>query len=199
MCREISYLVATGWLSVDFLTTPIVEVDDTGWKTLALHTSLNQTLSAGQLTNFTWSERRKRNILGQPPWSVPEVRICKNSVAAFVWGWHSIDEFGQDRGACSGHFSGGEVAWELSEELERLEWADSKSISALDWSNRLTLNLYCKLALSNPFSEWFRSGSVQSDGGQRGPYYIIWHTYGNLQSTICLKLHTSFSSALGFR
>ena len=127
------------------------------------------------------------------------VRICKNSVAAFVWGWHSIDEFGQDRGACSGHFSGGEVAWELSEELERLEWADSKSISALDWSNRLTLNLYCKLAPSNPFSEWLRSSSVQSDGGQRGPYYIIWHTYGNLQSTICLKLHTSFSSALGFR
>lgn len=59
-----------GWLSVDFLTTPIVEVNDAGWKTLALHTSLNQTLPAGQLTNFTWSERRKRNILGQPPWSV---------------------------------------------------------------------------------------------------------------------------------
>ena len=126
------------------------------------------------------------------------VRICKNSVAAFVWGWHSIDEFGQDRGACSAQVtSQGERLRETSPRSWR-DWS-GLIVKALDWSNRLTLNLYCKLAPSNPFSEWFRSGSVQSDGGQRGPYHIIWHTYGKLQSTIGPKLSTSFSSALGFR
>ena len=121
------------------------------------------------------------------------VRICKNSAAAFVWGWHSIDEFGQDRGACSAQVtSQGERLRETSPRSWR-DWSGLIVKASLPWIDLIGWPWTCTSSIQS-FLRMVQIGF--SAIWWWSTWAILYHMAYIWESS---KYNWSFSSAVGFR